>query len=106
MLRLRSEGELPPVQATCFVAPRPHEELYDTQKDPHELNNLAGDPAYQDTLARLRAEHQQWRRRTQEKIPKRRTPDEFDRVTGKPTPARIRPRWSKAKMIAEGVLLP
>mgnify|MGYP002525573120 CR=1 FL=1 len=74
--------------------------------DPHELNNIARDPAHLDTLERLRAEYKHWRIRTREQIPKLRTPDEFDRVTGKPTPARIRPRWSKAKMIKEGILLP
>ncbi len=106
MQRLRAEGTLPEVQSTCFTAPRPREELYDLATDPHELNNLARNPAHQDTLERLRAEYKQWRLRTREQIPRLRTPDEFDRVTGKPTPARIRPRWSKAKMIEEGVLLP
>ena len=106
MQRLRAEGNLPALQSTCFTAPRPREELYDLATDPHELNNLARDPTHQDTLERLRAEHRQWRIRTGEKTPRLRTPDEFDRVTGTPTPARIRPRWSKAKMIKEGVLLP
>ena len=106
MQRLRAEGTLPAIQSTCFTAPRPREELYDMVTDPHELNNLALDPAHEDTLARLRAEHRQWRTRTGEKTPRLRTPDEFDRVTGTPTPARIRPRWSKARMIKEGVLLP
>ncbi|MED5419444.1 MAG: heparan N-sulfatase, partial [Verrucomicrobiota bacterium] len=106
MQRLRAEEQLPDVQSTCFRAPRPREELYDLTTDPHELNDLARDPAHQDTLERLRAEYKQWRLRTREQIPRLRTPDEFDRVTGKPTPARIRPRWSKAKMIEEGVLLP
>jgi len=36
---------------------------------------------------------------TNDYIPKVRTPDDFDRRTGKPTPARIRPRPSKAVMI-------
>ena len=106
MQRLRMEGTLPAVQASCFTAPRPREELYDLSTDPHELRNLALDPSHQDTLERLRVEYRQWRIRTREKAPKLRTPDEFDRVTGTPTPARIRPRWSKAKMIKEGVLLP
>ena len=72
--------------------------------DPYELKNLVSDPAHQETLLRLRAEHKAWQMRTADKLPGRRTPDEFDRVTGTPTPARIRPRWSKAKMIKEGVL--
>lgn len=106
MQRLRAAGTLPEVQSSCFLAPRPREELYDLKADPHELRNIAGLPAHEDTLARLRAEYRQWRVRTQEKTPRLRTPDEFDRVTGKPTPARIRPRWSKQKMIEEGIILP
>ena len=106
MQRLRRENKLPEIQATCFVAPRPMEELYDLAEDPFELKNLASDPAHEDTLDRLRIEYREWRRRTSDRLPARRTPDEFDRVTGTPTPARIRPRWSKEKMIKEGVLLP
>jgi hypothetical protein len=36
-----------------------------------------------------------WSRRTDFRIPKIRTPDEFDREIGKPLPNRIRPRPSK-----------
>ena len=106
MQRLHAEGKLPAIQATCFTAPRPVEELYDLASDPYEVKNLAQDPAHQETLKRLRAKYEAWRTRTRDRLPARRTPDEFDRVTGKPTPARIRPRWSKAKMIKEGVLAP
>ncbi len=34
--------------------PKPVEELYETGKDPWEINNLAGDPAYADKLAEMR----------------------------------------------------
>ena len=33
---------------------KPAEELYDLDNDPHEINNLASDPAYQEKLAELR----------------------------------------------------
>jgi arylsulfatase A-like enzyme len=104
--RLREEGALTNAQSSCFVAPRPREELYDLAADPYELTTLAADPAHLDTLQRLRAEYEAWQRRTGDALPARRTPDEFDRLTGAPTPARIRPRWSKARMIEEGVLPP
>ncbi|MEK6236046.1 MAG: sulfatase [Planctomycetales bacterium] len=34
---------------------RPREELYDLKKDPHQMNNVAADPAYQKTIEALRA---------------------------------------------------
>lgn len=37
----------------CF-GKRPAIELYDCQKDPDQVNNLAGDPAYADTVKKLR----------------------------------------------------
>ena len=43
-------GRLTPAQADLFRVPRPRVELYDVVEDPHELVNLAGLPAYADTL--------------------------------------------------------
>ena len=37
-----------------FESSRPEEELYDLKNDPWEMNNLAGDSAYQDTLIKMR----------------------------------------------------
>jgi arylsulfatase A-like enzyme len=48
------EGELNDIQSQYFEAPRPSEELYDTQSDPHEVINLAASPDQTDTLERLR----------------------------------------------------
>ena len=39
---------------------RPNEELYDLDKDPHELNNLAADPTHAKTLAELRGKIDKW----------------------------------------------
>jgi uncharacterized sulfatase len=39
---------------------RPAEELYDLKADPHELRNLAADPAHSATLAKLRADLDAW----------------------------------------------
>lgn len=44
-----------PVAAWYFEY-KPVEELYDLQNDPQELSNLAGDPAYGETLKLMRAE--------------------------------------------------
>lgn len=84
MRRLRDAGKLPPEQLTCFSKPRPPEELYDVQKDPHELRNLANDPAHARTLKQLRETLTAWEKATGDSVPKARTPDRFDRETGLP----------------------
>ena len=50
MRRLRDAGMLTPAHRSCFDRPRPAEELYDVDADPHELINLAGDPKYAGVL--------------------------------------------------------
>ena len=60
MRRLEAENALPPACAWFTATQKPLEELYDSENDPHELTNLAADPAYQDTLESLRAEHARW----------------------------------------------
>jgi arylsulfatase A-like enzyme len=91
MRRLRDAGGLPPLLLSCFAAPRPAEELYDTAADPHELKNLAGDPAQAQTLERLRAALAAWRAETADAEPSPRPPDTFDRETGKPLAKRVQP---------------
>lgn len=39
---------------------RPQEELYDVQKDPEEVHNLAGDPSYQSVVHQMRAQLRQF----------------------------------------------
>jgi arylsulfatase A-like enzyme len=60
LLRLRDEGQLNDVQMQWFRPSKPIEELFDTQADPHELNNLAGDPSHKAKLEELRAECERW----------------------------------------------
>jgi len=43
-----------------FYQHRPEVELYDLEKDPYELTNLADDPAYAEIEARLRKELDRW----------------------------------------------
>ena len=43
----------------CF-GKRPAEELYDLSKDPHQINNLAGQPSYSEARKQLRAQLDQW----------------------------------------------
>lgn len=60
LLRLRDAGALNEVQAQWFRDSKPAEELFDCEADPHELNNLASDPAYQERLETMRAEMDRW----------------------------------------------
>ncbi len=60
LLRLRDSGKLTDAQALWFRTQKPPEELYDTVTDPHELHNLASEPAYQKKLLELRQECDRW----------------------------------------------
>lgn len=57
--RLYDEGKLEGPQRS-FFEPKPIEELYDTQADQDEVNNLASSPDHQGTLKRLRTACREW----------------------------------------------
>lgn len=99
MLELKEQNKLTEAQLRCFVIPRPEEELYDIVKDPFELVNLAGNPNEQKALTEMREKLIAMRLKTNDIMPAHRTADDFDRITGLPTEARIRPRPSKAEMM-------
>ena len=92
MQALRNEGMLAGNKQFSFKTPRPYEELYDTQTDPHEMHNLIDNPRYLTVLRNLRQVMDDWRADTHDILPAKRTKDEFDRETGAPQPNRIRPR--------------
>lgn len=60
LLRMRDSEELNEIQSQWFRAVKDEEELFDVESDPHELNNLAADPAYADKLTELRVEMDRW----------------------------------------------
>jgi len=60
LLRLEKSNELTTAQAQWFRKTKPKEELFDTQTDPFELNNLAEDAKYADKLKELRAKCEAW----------------------------------------------
>lgn len=64
MRELYAAGQLNREQSLIMADQRPREELYDLVKDPEELRNLAGDPAYAEELTRLRAALAGWKLRT------------------------------------------
>ena len=60
LLKGRDAGTLNEYQAQWFRAQKSAEELFDTATDPHELHNLAEDPAFAEKLAELHAACDQW----------------------------------------------
>lgn len=61
--KLFKQGKLSAAQA-AYYNEKPEEELYDLAKDPYERNNLAQDPAWQETLGQFREELTAWMERT------------------------------------------
>jgi arylsulfatase A-like enzyme len=57
-------GRLSGPQKLFFAASKPAEELYDLEADPHEIHNLAGDPAQAARLQAMRAALDRWVRET------------------------------------------
>ena len=58
------EGTLNETQAIMFAEKRPIEELYDTETDPWEVNNLAEEEGHQSVLAGMRQELKTWQTET------------------------------------------
>lgn len=58
--RLHAEGKLTPPQAQLCAPTMPEEELYDLVADPHEIHNLAGNPAHAVTQDSLRKALDEW----------------------------------------------
>ncbi len=85
MLEARKAGRLTPAQEFLFQAPRPFEELYDLEADPHCLANVVDRPEHRELLARLRTRLDNWRVETQDVMPAARTPDGWTRE-GAPLP--------------------
>lgn len=85
------------------MSPRPAEELYDVEADPHESVNLAGDPRYAEMLGSMRRALSEWVRETGDILPEKLSPDEFDRESGEPLTNRMRPRRKVPTPRAGGV---
>ena len=59
-LRLQAERKLTGTAALWMRTHRPAEELYDTNADPHQIDNLAENPAHRTTLERMRRAVTDW----------------------------------------------
>jgi len=67
-------GKLNADQQDVFLKPRPTEELYQVQDDPHQFHNLAADPQHAEKVARLRSVLNRWVDETGDSVQKRATP--------------------------------
>jgi hypothetical protein len=63
--RLHEQGQLN-AEKERYFQPKPTEELYDIENDPHMLKNLADDPKYAPEIERMRRELRQWQLRTRD----------------------------------------
>ncbi len=62
---MHAEGQLNELQERLLFSPtRPPEELYDLAADPHELRNLADDPAHREMLLAMRQRLLDWEQQT------------------------------------------
>jgi arylsulfatase A-like enzyme len=59
-LRLQAERALKGASALWMRTSRPAEELYDTSVDPHQIKDLAAEPAHRKTLERMRKVVSDW----------------------------------------------
>ena len=64
MRELYEAGKLSELQSGFYQPTRPPEELYDVEKDPYEINNLANDPNYQEKLKEMRSALHSWMKET------------------------------------------
>ena len=84
-IQMHKAGKLTPAQSFLFVEPRPFEELYDLEADPHSLRNVVDDPQHRPDLYKLRTLLDNWRVETDDRMPAERRPDGWTR-DGRPLP--------------------
>lgn len=86
-------GTLTEAQAFIVKAPCPDETLFNVRTDPHQINNLADDPAHAATLTKMRKLLADWTEQTGDTVPpmEKMTPDRNHRVTGEAIQPKGRP---------------
>jgi N-sulfoglucosamine sulfohydrolase len=92
-LRARADARrLTPAQQRLFESPRARLELYDIQRDPWELRNVAADPRYAKEVRALAGVLQEWIESSDDFPAAFRVRDDnTDRITGIPFTAKIPP---------------
>lgn len=64
--RVAKTGKMPAEMKLFMADLKPVEEFYDLENDPHEIKNLANDPAYVEELKRFRKAHLKWATETRD----------------------------------------
>ncbi len=83
LLKMDSTGELKNDAALWFAKERPELEFYDLKQDPHEVNNLALNPSYQERITLMLKALEDWQDRTGD-------------MGGIPEPELVRQLWPPA----------
>lgn len=86
LLSIRRSNRLTEAQKDVFLAPRPEIELYNFRDDPHQLHNLAGQPAVIGIQRNLEDVLDLWMEQTADSVPDVISADTFERETGKALP--------------------
>jgi hypothetical protein len=60
MKKLHAEGKLNRVQSLFMQPRKPQIEFYDTQADPHEVNNLADSPRHRELISKFGSMLDRW----------------------------------------------
>lgn len=88
------EGALKPEQSQIFADPRAMAEIYDLEKDPFELNNVADRKEYLEIGKGMAREMEKWQKQTHDHPWwKNRRGDQSDRITGFPLFTTRPPLW-------------
>jgi arylsulfatase A-like enzyme len=92
-LRARARAQrLTPAQQRLFESPRARLELYDLERDPWEVHNVAADPRYAGQVSELAGVLQEWMEQSDDFPAAFRVRDDnTDRITGIPFSTRVPP---------------
>ena len=96
--KLHKEGKLTPYQDKHWFGIRSEEELYDLNKDPHQMNNLASNPEYSEVLLKHRNILENWIEETGDKGQQ---PENAKQLEATYNLWKDRPRFKKAKINPE-----
>ena len=77
---LHAAGKLNAVQERFMAARKPPVEFYDCQADPHQVRNLADDPAEKGRVAQFAARLDAWRKDTRDQGGSPESPDELEQA--------------------------